>query len=164
MVCSADGEAIREHRYGPFPLHLTDVNRSNIYVDRDWNVTCLIDLEWICALPVEALAVPHWLAGHAVNKISEPEFNKIHREFIHAVEEERRRTPVGGGFLLASRMEESRQSGASRLWMAVHSSAMYSLIWKHIYPRFPVMADRVQAEAILSGCWRKFCPSCSRQS
>jgi len=146
----------REHRYGPFPLQLTDVNQSNIYVDKDWNVSCLIDLEWICALPVEALAVPHWLAGHAINKISEPEFNNIQREFIHAVEEEERsRTPVGGGFPLARTMEENWHSGASWLWTAVHSSAMYSLVWRHIYPRFPVLVDRVKAEAILSGCWRE---------
>ncbi|KAK3315789.1 hypothetical protein B0H66DRAFT_575943 [Apodospora peruviana] len=143
----------REHRYGLFPLQLTDVNRSNIYVDKDWNITCLIDLEWICALPMESLLVPYWLSGHAINKISEPEFDKIQQEFIHAVEEEERnRIPVGGGFL-ARIMEENRYSGASWLWTAVYSSAMYSLVWKHIYPRFPI--DRVKAEEILSGCWRE---------
>ncbi|TPX14919.1 uncharacterized protein E0L32_005028 [Thyridium curvatum] len=142
--------------YKPFSLELTDVNRSNIFVDRRWNVTCLIDLEWICALPVEALAVPYWLTGHAVNKISEPEFDSVQRSFIQAVEEEeRKRTPVGGGLPLASAMEENWHSGASWLWTAVHSSAMYSLVWKHIYPRFPVVVDRVQAEAILSGFWRE---------
>ncbi len=146
----------RERRYGPFALQLTDVNRSNIYVDRDWNITCLIDLEWICALPAEALAAPYWLAGHAVNDISEPEFNKIRQEFIHAVEEEeRKRTPVGGSFPLARTMEDSGHSGASWLWTAVLCNAMYSLVWNHIYPRFPVMVDRVEAEAILSGCWRE---------
>ncbi|KAM7212978.1 hypothetical protein V8F06_011632 [Rhypophila decipiens] len=146
----------REHRYGPFPLQLTDVNTSNIYVDRDWNITCLIDLEWICALPVESLLVPHWLTGCAINKLSEPEFDKMQREFIHAVqEEESKRTPVGHGFPLARTMEESWHPGVSWLWMAIHSNAMYSLVWKHIYPRFPVMADRGLAEAVLSGCWRE---------
>lgn len=145
-----------ERRYGPFSLQLTDVNRSNIYVDRDWNITCLIDLEWICALPVESLVVPYWLSGQAINKLSEPELDKIQQEFIYAVEEEEsRRTLVKGSFPLARTMKESWHSGASWLWMAVHSSVMYSLVWKHIYPRFPVMADRAQAEAILSGCWRE---------
>lgn len=30
---------------GPFFLNLTDLSQSNIFVDRDWNVKCLIDLE-----------------------------------------------------------------------------------------------------------------------
>ncbi|GAB0135641.1 hypothetical protein EsDP_00003972 [Epichloe bromicola] len=52
----------REHRNGPYLLKLTDVNPSNIFVDDDWNVRGLIDLEWICATPVEMLEVPYWLA------------------------------------------------------------------------------------------------------
>ncbi|TQN64691.1 hypothetical protein CSHISOI_10738 [Colletotrichum shisoi] len=94
-----------EHRYGPFPLQLTDVNRSNIYVDRDWNITGLIDLEWICALPVEALTVPYWLTGQALNQINETEFSKIQQDFIYAVEvEERKRAPIKDGFSLARTM------------------------------------------------------------
>jgi hypothetical protein len=34
-----------QHRHGPFPLQLTDLHASNIFVDEDWNITCLIDLE-----------------------------------------------------------------------------------------------------------------------
>lgn len=89
----------REHRYGPFALQMTDVNRSNIYVDRDWNITCLIDLHWICALPVESLLAPYWLSGHAINKISEQEFDKIQQEFIRAVEEEESNETLGGEWL-----------------------------------------------------------------
>jgi hypothetical protein len=49
----------RERRGEPFRLQLTDLHASNIFVDNDWNVTCLTDLEWVCALPAEMLAVPY---------------------------------------------------------------------------------------------------------
>lgn len=44
----------RDLRDGPFPLQLTDLHVSNILVDEQWNVTGLIGLEWICALPSES--------------------------------------------------------------------------------------------------------------
>lgn len=36
---------------GPFLLQLTGLHASNIFVNNDWNVTRLIDLEWVCSLP-----------------------------------------------------------------------------------------------------------------
>jgi len=50
----------RKYRGGPFRLQFTDFHPSNILVDDNWNVTCLIDLERICSLPAEMLAVPYW--------------------------------------------------------------------------------------------------------
>lgn len=41
----------RERRNGPFYLQLTDLHASNLFVNENWNITCLIDLEWVCALP-----------------------------------------------------------------------------------------------------------------
>lgn len=31
---------------------LTVFNQSNIFVDKQWNITCLVDLEWICSQPI----------------------------------------------------------------------------------------------------------------
>ncbi|PNY25627.1 Uncharacterized protein TCAP_04425 [Tolypocladium capitatum] len=53
----------RERRNGPFLLQLTDFHASNIFVDEDWNITCLIDLEWMCFLPAEMIDVPYWVTG-----------------------------------------------------------------------------------------------------
>lgn len=55
---------------GPFLLQLTDFHQSNILVDDDWNITCLIDLEWICALPVEMLEVPDWLTNRSPEQLT----------------------------------------------------------------------------------------------
>ena len=61
----------RECRNGPFYLQITDSYGGNLFVDDDLNVTCLIDFEWICALPTEVLAVPYWLTGLGINEIVE---------------------------------------------------------------------------------------------
>jgi hypothetical protein len=49
----------RKQRNGSYYLQFTDLYESNIFVDRHCNITCLIDLEWVCALPAEMLAVPY---------------------------------------------------------------------------------------------------------
>jgi hypothetical protein len=44
---------LRNSRYGPFVFTLTDLHQSNIFVDDDWHITSLIDLEWACSLPIQ---------------------------------------------------------------------------------------------------------------
>ncbi|KND87838.1 hypothetical protein TOPH_07455 [Tolypocladium ophioglossoides CBS 100239] len=80
----------QNQRNGPFFLQLNDLHQSNIFVDDEWNITCLIDLEWVCALPAEMLAAPYWMTGRAIDDIWEglAEFNAVHAEFMGAFEEE----------------------------------------------------------------------------
>ncbi|KAK4142554.1 uncharacterized protein C8A04DRAFT_29831 [Dichotomopilus funicola] len=58
-----------ERRAGPFHVQMTDVHASNILVDDDWNITCLIDLEWICSLPADMISVPYWLTGRGIDEL-----------------------------------------------------------------------------------------------
>lgn len=46
-------------RNGPFILQLTDVHQSNLFVDRDWHIKSIVDLEFAAALPQEADLTPH---------------------------------------------------------------------------------------------------------
>lgn len=39
----------RAFRQGLFCMQFTDLHQGNIVVDNAWNITSLIDLEWICA-------------------------------------------------------------------------------------------------------------------
>jgi hypothetical protein len=67
----------RKRCNGPFYLQFTDLHASNIFVDEQWNITCLMDLEWVCVLPAEMLAVPYWLSGHGIDEIMDN--NLTHR-------------------------------------------------------------------------------------
>ncbi|KAK3900359.1 hypothetical protein C8A05DRAFT_45791 [Staphylotrichum tortipilum] len=80
-----------ERRTGPFHLQLTDFHTSNIFVDDDWNVTCLLDLELVSTLPAEMLAVPYWLTRRAINQLADEhlaEFDKVRQEFMDVLEKE----------------------------------------------------------------------------
>ncbi|PWY72153.1 hypothetical protein BO94DRAFT_569142 [Aspergillus sclerotioniger CBS 115572] len=82
----------RQYRHGPFVLTLTDLHPSNIFVDEDWHITSLIDLEWACAFPVELQAPPYWLTGRPIDDIERGEdletFEKVVIEFMEALDEQ----------------------------------------------------------------------------
>jgi hypothetical protein len=45
---------------------LTDLHGPNIFVDQDWHIKHIIDLEWACSLPIEMLGPPYWMTGCTV--------------------------------------------------------------------------------------------------
>lgn len=52
-------------RQAPFYLTLTDLSQNNIFVDEQWNITSLIDLEWAHTMPMEMQGPPYWLTSTA---------------------------------------------------------------------------------------------------
>lgn len=144
-----------EQRNGPFRLQLTDLHASNIFVDDDWNLTCLIDLEWVSALPVEALAVPYWLTGRGIDQLVDQdlvEFDKVHEEFMEVFDEVEAASPLGGGASLAGVIRESWESGTVWLWHCLTCvDAIISLVQEHVAPRYFGMSVRV--EVVLSQYW-----------
>ncbi|KAK3375531.1 hypothetical protein B0T24DRAFT_202357 [Lasiosphaeria ovina] len=147
----------RERRRGPFRLQLTDFHASNIFVDNDWNVTCLIDLEWICALPAEMIAVPYWLTGQGIDQLvgdDLAEFDQVRREFMDVLEEEEAivAPALGRPPALAPIMRESWDSGTVWFWRCLTSvNAMISLVDDHISPRFYPLSFKV--EDVFSKYW-----------
>ncbi|KAL8366777.1 hypothetical protein RB595_008773 [Gaeumannomyces hyphopodioides] len=127
-------------RTGPFPLQFTDLSIGNIFVDDEWNVTCLIDLEWVCAIPAEMMTVPYWLTGRGIDMLDGEnlaEFNSFREEFMLAFEEEEQKMPGIHGLPLARIMRESWESGGAWFWLSLDSiNAAYSLVYDHILPRF----------------------------
>ena len=70
---------------GPFLLTLTDLHQSNIFVDDEWNITRIIDLEWACSLPLEMQHPPHWLTSQSVDGLDGEQlslFDEVYREFL----------------------------------------------------------------------------------
>ncbi|KIA75690.1 hypothetical protein HK57_00505 [Aspergillus ustus] len=75
---------------GPFVFTLTDLNQSNIFVDEDWNIKCLVDLEWACSLPTEMVHPPYWLSNQAIDCIQLDNYEPLHTEFLDALADEER--------------------------------------------------------------------------
>ncbi|KAM5449605.1 hypothetical protein MaudCBS49596_004726 [Microsporum audouinii] len=78
----------RDLRRGLFIFSLTDLHQSNIFVDENWNITSLIDLEWGCSLPVEMIQPPYWLTSEFADAIDEDEYKKMWTEFVHILAQE----------------------------------------------------------------------------
>ncbi|EJP62982.1 phosphotransferase enzyme family protein [Beauveria bassiana ARSEF 2860] len=88
-------------RDGPFYLTLNDLIQSNIFVDEQWNVTSIIDLEWTHTLPAEMQSPPYWLTSKSVDGFYE---QKDREEFDEAVKE----------YLTVYEEEEVRRGGSGR--------------------------------------------------
>ncbi|KAL2755358.1 hypothetical protein ACRALDRAFT_1076969 [Sodiomyces alcalophilus JCM 7366] len=129
---------LKERRHGPFVLMLTDLHSSNIFVDDDGHVTCVIDLEWACALPGEMLQPPYWLTNRAIDEITDDnlaEYAERHKEFISVfrVEEE----ACGSTTSYAEMMSKNWELGGSWYFTAIDSlNGLYNLFLQHIQPRY----------------------------
>ncbi|QPH15930.1 hypothetical protein C2857_000462 [Epichloe festucae Fl1] len=120
----------REHRNGPYLLKLTDVNPSNIFVDHDWNVQGLIDLEWICATPAEMLEVPYWLTGCSIDEILGKEYvtyDQVRQEFMSILEKEEREMTMEHGISVSRTMGEMWDSKGVWFWYCFNISGCHEL-------------------------------------
>ena len=146
---------VRKRRNGPFYLQFTDLHGSNLFVDGDWNITCIMDLEWICALPAEMLAVPYWLTGHGIDEIvgdNLHEFDEARQQFMKIFEAEEVNIASKQKPTLASIMYEGWESDGVWFWRCLTSTnAMISLVEDHICPRFSRLSSK--AEEIFSQYW-----------
>lgn len=140
---------LKERRHGPFILMLTDLHPSNIFVDEDGHVTCIIDLKWACTLPAEMLQPPYWLTNKAVDQITGDHlvgYGERHEEFVSAfqVEEE----ASGSIASYAKVMRDSWDRGGFWYFNAIESfSGFYSLFLQHIQPTYGLEA---------TGGWKEF--------
>lgn len=76
----------RDLRHGPLALSLSDLHQRNIFVAENWNITCLIDLEWAFSCSVEMIHPPRWLANQAIDEMDEMTYDSFRREFLNVLE------------------------------------------------------------------------------
>ncbi len=132
--------AHRNYRYRPFVFTLTDLHQSNIFVDDEWHITSLIDLEWACSLPIELQCPPYWLSGRAVDEMEHGEpldtFGQIVAEFFDAFEQEER-FMVGEALYQTPIMRKCWETGSFWYFQAVNSpKGLYRIFNEHIQRLF----------------------------
>ncbi|PLB49351.1 hypothetical protein P170DRAFT_509909 [Aspergillus steynii IBT 23096] len=138
----------RDFRRGPFSLTLTDLHQSNIFVDAEWNITCLVDLEWACSMPMEMISPPHWLTNKAVDQLDAAEYDAVRMEFMKALvaeEKERELKSTALGMVgnseavprLSDVMSQAWATGTFWYTLALSSpSGLFSIFHKHVRPLF----------------------------
>ncbi|KAH8425840.1 uncharacterized protein LDX57_003584 [Aspergillus melleus] len=138
----------RDFRRGPFVLSLTDLHQSNIFVDQDWNIKCLVDLEWACSRPVEMLHPPYWLTSRGVDQLEEGEhldaFNNMHSEFMDAFarEGESLFEKHARAFSLTDIIKWGLENGSFWYSHALDNpKGLYNIFLDHIQPIFAKLDD-----------------------
>ncbi|KAJ5715482.1 uncharacterized protein N7483_012663 [Penicillium malachiteum] len=123
-------------RRGPFIFSLTDMHQSNVFVDNEWNITCVIDLEWACSKPIEMVHPPYWLTDKGVDEIESEEYNIRREEFMTALrsEESKLENPQGRPYVHSEVMEQSWGSGALWYSLALTSpTGLFQIFYNHIH-------------------------------
>lgn len=128
-----------KYRNGLFHLTLTDLHQSNIFVDEQWNIQTIIDLEWAHTRPIEMQVPPYWLTSRAADGFYDvdaiAEYETILDEYlsIYAEEEQRR----NGEVVQAPIQQHVWKSGSFWYFHAVSiPKGMYNLFNRHIQPLF----------------------------
>jgi hypothetical protein len=151
----------RELRQGPFFYRLTDLHPSNIFVDDQWHIKYLVDLEWACSLPAETLRPPYWLTGHAADDILGErlvKFNKARDQFMEIFEEEEKRYPPLFNVCAyrTSIMRKGWEVGNFWFFQALDSPrGLFNIFRDHIQPKFASSqsADPSDFSRIVSEYW-----------
>ncbi|WEW57643.1 hypothetical protein PRK78_003110 [Emydomyces testavorans] len=143
---------------GPFVMQLTDMHISNIFVDKDWSITHIIDLEWACSLPIENLLPPWWLTEKCVDQIKGFEyesFQACYMQFTDIFEQEEVKMPLYYGhlFSLARIMKSSLEN--RRYWY-LHAlqtpKGLFNLFRTHLQPLFDI-PSKDTVRAAVSSFW-----------
>ena len=124
--------------HGHFAPSLTDLNFNNMIVDDDWNVTCIIDLEWTAVLPLEFIRTPRWLTNQAVDEVDVDQYNKLREEFMEIFEtEERRLGRYNDNFRCSSIVNTTWKLSTFWYVLALQSpTGLHTFLNDRIQPRF----------------------------
>lgn len=135
---------------------LTDLHQSNIFVDKDWRITCLLGLQWACSRPVEMLQTPTWLTNKAVDEIAEDAqgYDLMRREFVDVLAAEEQRTGSnslpGAQQPLPVIMKDGWKKGTFWYSLALASpTGLFAVFYKQIQPRISKTPEHLRANYAL---------------
>lgn len=115
-----------------------DIALSNLVVDDDWNVTCLLGLDWMAVLPASALSVPHWLTGCKLHQIRGERFetyDSARRVFLEVMRQQQ--DSQKNSVETVEALEHSWQSRAVWFWSSLRSTSAWVFLFEdHILPYF----------------------------
>lgn len=129
-------------RDGPFFLSLIDVHPNNVFVDADWRIKSLIDLEWACVRPVEMVLAPVWVTGKRVDQLPPgehlDEYHIILEEFFDAFDREQTSNfPLQDASLTTDLMRKGFETGHFWFFHALDNPKVAcNLFFQHILSIF----------------------------
>ncbi|KAF0641002.1 hypothetical protein FPSE5266_03312 [Fusarium pseudograminearum] len=147
-----------ERRSGPYFLQATDMHASNILVDEEWNITCIIDLEWISALPVEMMHVPTWIIKRSTEQIIDhyDEYDEARKDFMSIMDQEMKHVQMEHDIPIAQIMRDSWESKGTWYWLCIEAVNLWLFLFEdHIMPMFSSNKGLVSKLRQLFRFWHK---------
>ncbi|KAM3529348.1 hypothetical protein MY4038_005465 [Beauveria bassiana] len=149
------GEVVHEHYqvvaklgYGTSSTVWLARDLRNIFVDQDWEITCIIDLEFACSLPVEFLESPScWLEDGLVHELAVDDFAPKYAEFIeHLRHEEQLQNCQESKRRISSIMEQMWENGTFWFTLALKCPIAFNeILFDRILPScFGVAVDELR--------------------
>jgi len=140
----------------PFVSSLPDLHKSNIFVDDDWNVTGVIDLEFAPVVPQEMVTAPAWLTDCGVDELEGEyleQFKERYKEFVHVLEIEEKALTLND----SSSQRLRRDLDTGKFWYVLALSTINAfprIFAQHLMPRFFPQEFQLHVEgASLSRLW-----------
>jgi hypothetical protein len=147
-------------RHGPFIYTLTDLQPSNMFVDQQYSITSIVDIEWCCSLPVEAQHPPFWLSGHMVDDLQgeeEKAFDDMWEEFLTIFEQEDKKHSILGSGFCSKVMRIAHRKKSHWLWASLKEPrAMNDIILDHLQPQFaPTLSaeEAIRFQQVMARLW-----------
>ncbi|CAF3539881.1 unnamed protein product, partial [Fusarium graminearum] len=147
-----------ERRSGPYLLQATDLHPSNIFVDEQWNITCIIDLEWICSLPLEMMTVPYWITNCTSDEIIHhyKDFDDARKELLSIMDQELQHVKMKHDIQITREMRESWASKRVWYWKCIESTNCWLFVFEdHILPLFSTAKGLVEGLRDMCVFWQK---------
>jgi hypothetical protein len=159
MLRLLKSQFVDSHSEGRFVLQLTDLYSSNIFVDDDWNIVAIIDLEFMCALPPSMINVPYWLSVDNIDDIVEnmDAYNKMHETFLYVLQDEEQNASLENDSRLASTTQQSWTSCSSWFDRSLTSiDGMAYCVEAHLYEKFGLSISKEEEDQwmrLMSSFW-----------
>ncbi|KAL4817225.1 hypothetical protein BDW67DRAFT_174801 [Aspergillus spinulosporus] len=115
---------------------------GNIFVDDEWRITCLVDLEWACSRPIEMVEPPYWLTNEGVDEIDVAEYNKLRKEFMTIINAEETEDPCSFPSRNTGETPLRLSEVMERAWK--HGTFWYSLALSSPTGLFRLFYERIQ--------------------
>lgn len=156
--------ATRRFRDGPFFFSLIDIHPNNVFVDTNWRIISLIDLEWACVRPVEMLLAPVWVTGRRVDQLPPgehlDEYRVMLEEFFDAFDQEQNFFPPsrnGEVSLTTDIMRKGFETGHFWFLHALDNPKVAcNLLFQHILPIFAAGSVSENSDAGFKKCFAPF--------
>ena len=133
-----------KYRHGPFVFTLTDIHPNNVFVDKNWRITCIIDLEWACVKPVDMVLPPVWLTGRKVDELPQGDqldkYKLLLDEFLECFEVEEKKAPPRTSSAILS-TESLRNSWVMGRFWYFHALDNLKVMRKLYFQHFKSISD-----------------------